>query len=580
MSIDFVIVLAYLVLTVGIGLAFRKMGQGNVSNYFRGGGNMAWWMVGATAFMTQFSAWTFTGAASKAYADGFIVVGVFVGNLLGFWVSYKFFAAKFRQARVDTGGDLLHARFGKLSEQVYVWLTVPLAVVSSGVALSSLAVLSSVILKMEVTTVIWITGITVTAMSMMSGAWGVVASDFVQSIIVLIISVLAAIMAMSKIGGVSNMINDFPVDFWMGPNMNYPLIIIGTFLFFFIKQVQTNNTMFTGYRYFAARDTKNARKGAIFALCAMAFGTIIWFLPPWVAASIYPDAATHYSGVLGSRSREAVYLVFVERALPAGAVGLLVASLFAATMSTLDSALNRDVGVVIKSFYRPILRPNASSKELMTASLLLSGLFGLIIILMSQYFNTLKELSLFELSMQVATIAQAPMLVPLFFGVFIRKTPDWAAWATVIVGVIVSVIIQNYLTVPVIANAIGFTFTGREVSELVVMYNIFMHLVITGGFFCLTTFFYKEPSGVRKAEIIELFANMDDPVVRENTEDELMIDQMQRSKIGVLVMISGTLIFLLTLVPNPLVGRLMYFVSGLTVLGFGYILKGVQKKIK
>jgi SSS family solute:Na+ symporter len=344
--------------------------------------------------------------------------------------------------------------------------------------------------------------------------------------------------------------------------------------------VQTNNTMFTGYRYFAARDTKNARKGAIFALCAMAFGTIIWFLPPWVAASIYPDAATHYSGVLGSRSREAVYLVFVERALPAGAVGLLVASLFAATMSTLDSALNRDVGVVIKSFYRPILRPNASSKELMTASLLLSGLFGLIIILMSQYFNTLKELSLFELSMQVATIAQAPMLVPLFFGVFIRKTPDWAAWATVIVGVIVSVIIQNYLTVPVIANAIGFTFTGREVSELVVMYNIFMHLVITGGFFCLTTFFYKEPSGVRKAEIIELFANMDDPVVRENTEDELMIDQMQRSKIGVLVMISGTLIFLLTLVPNPLVGRLMYFVSGLTVLGFGYILKGVQKKIK
>ena len=42
----------------------------NSSDYFRGGGQMLWWLVGASAFMTQFSAWTFTGAASKAYAEG------------------------------------------------------------------------------------------------------------------------------------------------------------------------------------------------------------------------------------------------------------------------------------------------------------------------------------------------------------------------------------------------------------------------------------------------------------------------------------------------------------------------------
>lgn len=48
---------------------------------------MLWWMVGATAFMTQFSARTFTGAAGKAFSDGFTVLGVFIGNMVAYIVA-------------------------------------------------------------------------------------------------------------------------------------------------------------------------------------------------------------------------------------------------------------------------------------------------------------------------------------------------------------------------------------------------------------------------------------------------------------------------------------------------------------
>ena len=61
----------------------------NTSDYFRGGGEMLWWMAGAGAFMVSFSAFTFTGNAGKAYTDGPVVMVIFVGNALGFLINYS-----------------------------------------------------------------------------------------------------------------------------------------------------------------------------------------------------------------------------------------------------------------------------------------------------------------------------------------------------------------------------------------------------------------------------------------------------------------------------------------------------------
>ena len=73
---------------------------------------MLWWMVGSTAFMAQFSAVTFTGAAGKAFADGFAIVAVYIGNTFAFFMRYAFFAHRFRQMRVDTPTEGIKRRFG------------------------------------------------------------------------------------------------------------------------------------------------------------------------------------------------------------------------------------------------------------------------------------------------------------------------------------------------------------------------------------------------------------------------------------------------------------------------------------
>ena len=83
---DYAVLGFYFAFMAAISWVFRRFVQ-NVSDYFRGGGKALWWMVGASAFMVSFSAWTFTGAASKAYADGWPVMAIYVANAVGFAIS-------------------------------------------------------------------------------------------------------------------------------------------------------------------------------------------------------------------------------------------------------------------------------------------------------------------------------------------------------------------------------------------------------------------------------------------------------------------------------------------------------------
>lgn len=79
--LDVIVVIVYFLFLMVIGWLFRTFSK-DTNDYFKGGGKMLWWMVGATAFMTQFSAWSFTGAAGKAFTDGLSVMVVFLGMQL------------------------------------------------------------------------------------------------------------------------------------------------------------------------------------------------------------------------------------------------------------------------------------------------------------------------------------------------------------------------------------------------------------------------------------------------------------------------------------------------------------------
>lgn len=572
MNYDYIVIGGYFLLMVIIGVIFKKMASNSSSDYFRGGGRMLWWMVGSTAFMTQFSAWTFTGAAGKAFSDGFTILGVFIGNIIAYVAAYFYFARRFRQMRVDTPTEGVRRRFGSVNEQFFTWVIIPLSVINAGVWLNGLGVFASAVFKADITTTIYVTGAVVLLISLIGGAWGVVASDFIQTLVVAVISVACAIVGLVMIGGPTQIVDRFPHGFIMGPDMNFPLLMVGTFFFFIVKQLQSINNMQESYRFLNAKDSKNANKAAILALCLMICGSIIWFIPPWVSAIIYPNAAQAYPE-LGAKAKDAVYLVFARNAMPLGTVGLLMAGLFAATMSSMDSALNRNSGIFVRSFYSTVLRKGQSSdKENLAAGQIVCIVNGILVIFMAQFFNSLKHMSLFDLMMTVATLLQSPILVPLFAGIFIRKTPKWAPWVTVIFGMFVSYMIFEVVTPDVVASWFGVHhLTSREFGALRLVDTIAAHLIFTLGFFWLTTIFYNPDKDPYKEQTIEFFKDVDTECVEEEGQSEF--DRLQRQKLGTLVSIMGGGLILMVLIPNPMWGRVLFLGCALVVLLVGYLLK-------
>ncbi len=86
---DLAVIGFYFIFMLVIGWSCRRFIR-DTGDYFRGGGKMLWWMAGSSAFMVQFSAWTFTGAAGKAYEDGPVVLVLFIANAAGFFLSFVF----------------------------------------------------------------------------------------------------------------------------------------------------------------------------------------------------------------------------------------------------------------------------------------------------------------------------------------------------------------------------------------------------------------------------------------------------------------------------------------------------------
>ena len=575
MFYDYLVIAGYFALTLLIGVAFTQMAKTSTSDYFRGGGKMLWWMVGSTAFMAQFSAWTFTGAAGKAFTDGFAISLVFFANAFAYFCGWAFFSARFRQMRVDTPTQAIKRRFGDGNEQFFSWALIVFSFINAGVWLNALGVFASAVFEADITTTIILTGFAVLFVSVLSGAWGVVASDFVQTLIVAVVSIACAVVALIDVGGPVALVERFPSGFVMGPDMHYGLILVGTFVFFLAKQLITMMNMHDSYRFLNAKDSVNARKAALLAMVLMAVGSIVWFIPPWASAILYPDAAAAYPE-LGNKAADAVYLVFARNAMPVGTVGLLVAGLFAASMSSMDSALNKNAGIFVRSLYQPWLAARhrqVDDKHLLRVSRWVSFVSGILVIVVALYFKSLTQLSLFELMMSFSVMLQVPLLVPLIFGLFIKKTPRWAPWATAGVGLFVSWFVMNIFTPELIAELLNAEqgFTRRESIDINLMTTVAAHLLITAGFFCTTALFYREHNDSYRVEREAFFSDFERPVVA--SEQGSGTDRQQRQKLGQTVIIMGLGVLAMVLIPNPLWGRAVFLLCGLAILTTGALLK-------
>lgn len=570
-----VIAFYFMFMLVMGGLASRFVK--NSSDYFRGGGQMLWWLVGAGAFMTQFSAWTFTGAASKAYSEGWPILVIYLGNAVGFFANAAYFAPRARQMRVVTAIQAVRQRFSKANEQVFTWLQIPLGTLYAGIWLNGLCVFLSAAFGFNLEQTIVLTGLVVVVMTLLGGSWAAIAGDFIQMLILMPVTVVAAYLALREVGGVSAFVERLPAGHLnIGAVFDSPLMMVWVIAILLKQFISTNNVL-DASRYLCVKDGSHARKAATLASVLFLVGPIVWFIPPMAASILYPDLGAMFPGL--KNPSEGAFLAISVDTMPAGMIGLLLCGILAATMSSMDSGLNKNAGFFVKNFYHTVLRPQATERELVMAGKTTTGVLGLLVILAGINFSRMEGIGLFDLMLRFGTLVAVPYTIPLVLCVFVKRTPAWSGWSTVIVGLVVSMLTTHFLDAKWLEGALQLAqpLTKNEASYWTIAIGLFLNVAAGTAWFLGTLAFWKHAPMVEREQIDAFNARMLVPVEYER-EEGANSDYAQASLLGNLSLAYGGFINLLALIPNPVSGRLSFLFCGSVVVAVGFVLKRAARR--
>ena len=578
-NIEYLVIIGYLILIAVVGIVFKKFSS-DTDDYFKSGSKGSWWLVGSSAFMSAFSAWTFTGAAGVAFESGFSVMIIFLGNAFGFFLNFLFLGPWLRQMRVTTFPEAISKRFGEKTRMFYALYEVPVRILYSAMALYGLGIFCSAVFGYNIYHVILVCGIVVLFYSATGGRWAVMATDFLQGLILIPLTIIIAWLCVSQFGGLGPMFREIEAqglseEFSM---INSGVLFGGAYTWGWASAMVTKgflvfNSMYAGPRYFSVKDGREARKAAILASALFLIGGLIWFLPPITARLLFAEDVM----ALGiSKPAEAAYAIASIKLLPVGLIGLIVVAILTATMSTMDTGLNTNVAILVKDIYPKLLRrfkwKPKSESELLRYGRLYTWLMGVFILLLALYLAQQKGKGIFEIMLDVGALLMSPIQIPLMWGLFIRRTPSWAALLSI--GCAFTVSLMAFLNVPL--STFGFSLEATWTFQAK-----FFGVLAAGSFGFLISIPFAPLKGSEHRNMVDQFITTMKTPIDFDAEIGQSNDLAQLKVIGWFGAAIAVFIALMLIIPNPVDGRLAITTLALIIGSVsGLMIKAGSKQLR
>ena len=437
-AVDYIVIAVYMAIMLGVGFYFTRLMKGG-KDFFIGGNLIPWWVAGVSLYMTLFSAWTFTGAASFTYNTGWYGILYFATWPLSFFIGFKLLAKRWRRTRVTTPVEYVQSRFNKAT---HLFLTIMLTLSSiywPAHHLASLAKITAPTLfpnsMIAIDIMIIVTGIIILIYTFSGGLWAVCITDVVQFMILIAICVVLIPTAFlsSDLGSVADFIQKVPplkfthvlrekemFTFWY---------LIGVPAAYIFSYASGGNAQ----RYYSVKDEKSAERVGWIAFWLFLLGPILFGLPPLIGKVLWPDlsALQYFSNI--TKPDENIFIAVVLHYMPAGMVGIFLSAMMAASMSAMDSAWNALSAIVSVDIYKNFFKPNASEKEVLTVGRISVVFFCAFAIAMA-LFIIHSEYGVFTFTSIFFGLTGVPVAVPLFLGIMVKKISRWSAISSIIAG--------------------------------------------------------------------------------------------------------------------------------------------------
>ena len=436
--IDFWVILTYFIAVLLIGFLLRKISGKNKEEYFLGGRNIPWWLAGISIVATNFAADT------PLAISGIIASKGLSGNWLWLpWMGvhsavFIFFAAAWRKSGVLTDAQFISIRYsGKRTEALRL-----LRAGVSGILLNCIILAWIFSAMMKISNVFfswekWFPGLyeflskampeignigspneaitllllllIVALYSSMGGIRAVIITDFVQFILSLAGGVWLAINAWNYIGGQRGLseglekiygsghhfLELFPTPAGWMSTLEIGSVFFGVYLFVqSFSGIDSDGGGYMMQRLATTRTAADAKKASIIFLFFHYLVRIWpWFVVGLAALIILPLGQDVYlieNTQLVLNDREGAYPVLMTLLLPSGVLGLVLASLLAAFMSTVDTHINWGASYIVNDWLLKIF-PGASDKVQIRVARIAVVLFLLIALIISFYMGTIER---------------------------------------------------------------------------------------------------------------------------------------------------------------------------------------------
>ncbi|HET6528143.1 MAG TPA: sodium:solute symporter family protein [Balneolaceae bacterium] len=382
--IDWVIIVAYLLISLIIGLwASRHAGKDSTS-FFAADKNMPWWLLGVSMVATTFATDTPLLVTDIVRNNGVAGNWAWWSFLLTGMLTVFIYAQLWKRSGVLTDVEFYELRYSGRSaaflrgfRAVYLGLLFNVIVMAT-VSLAAVK-LGSVLLGLSPVKTIVIAGIITLIYSSLGGLKGVLLTDFFQFFLAIAGAIIAAYYALDHpaVGGLEGLLsspnvipklNLFP-DFSNWSEMLGLLIIPLAVQWWsvYYPGAEPGGGGYVAQRMFAAKDENNS-VAAVFFFNAAHYALRPW---PWIIVAlasliVFPDLASLREAFPGSSAvvnQDMAYPAMLSF-IPTGMIGLVLASLIAAYMSTISTHLNWGASYLVNDFYERFVRPEAPQKEL------------------------------------------------------------------------------------------------------------------------------------------------------------------------------------------------------------------------
>ena len=452
-TIDYVVIGFYLAIMLGIGFYFSKAMKGG-KDFFVGGNLIPGWVAGVSLYMTCFSAWTFTGAASFTYNTTWYGIIYFATWPISFVLGFKLSAIRWRRSRVSSPIEYVHTRFNR---STHLFLSVIYALSLSYWPAHHLASLSKICAptlfpgsEIALSIFVVVTGIIILIYTFSGGFWAVCITDVVQSLVLLTICVV--LIPTAFLSGDLGTIGEF---FHKIPPLKFHHVIRGSAMYdeWYLIGLLVSNVF--GYsvgekaqRFYSVKNEKEATKVGNVATLLIMTGPILFGIPPLIARVLWPDISLMEFFQDIAKPDENVYIAVVLKYMPAGMVGIFLSAMMAASMSAMDSAWNTVSAIVSVDIFKTILHPKASDAQVLkvgriTTVFLCALAIGMALVILN------SSVGIFTFSTVFFALVGVPVSIPLLIGVVKRDISRWSAISSILIGTIMSSVFRFGLNYPI-----------------------------------------------------------------------------------------------------------------------------------